>query len=64
MKFSVIVPVFNEEDNIPPLVAELVAMASGREVAEILLVDDGSRDRTWTLIERAEAEHAVIKGLR
>ncbi|MGA1530877.1 MAG: glycosyltransferase, partial [Kiritimatiellia bacterium] len=57
MKFSVIVPVFNEEDNIPPLVAELVAMASGREVAEILLLDDGSRDRTWTLIERAEAAH-------
>lgn len=64
MKFSVIVPVFNEEGNIPPLVSELVAMASGRDVAEILLVDDGSRDRTWELIEASCGAHPVLKALR
>jgi glycosyltransferase involved in cell wall biosynthesis len=42
---SVVVPLFNEEDNVPILQAELAAALSGRDY-EIIFVDDGSTDRT------------------
>ncbi|MEP6686276.1 MAG: glycosyltransferase family 2 protein [Verrucomicrobiota bacterium] len=42
---SVIVPLFNEEDNVPLLQAELMAALAGLEF-EIIFVDDGSVDRT------------------
>ena len=42
---SVIVPLFNEEENVPLLQAELMAALSGLDY-EIIFVDDGSSDRT------------------
>jgi glycosyltransferase involved in cell wall biosynthesis len=42
---SVVVPLFNEEENVPILQAELMAALSGLEY-EIVFVDDGSMDQT------------------
>ena len=42
---SVVVPLFNEEENIPILQAELTAALAGLDY-EIIFVDDGSRDQT------------------
>lgn len=42
---SVVVPLFNEEENVPILQAELMAALSGLDY-EIIFVDDGSVDRT------------------
>ncbi len=64
MKFSVVVPVFNEEENISLLVDELAAMAQGRNDVEVILVDDGSRDHTWTRIQSAAARDPFIRGIR
>jgi glycosyltransferase involved in cell wall biosynthesis len=58
---SVIVPIFNEEENIPPLHEELrqVLEALG-EPYEIVYVDDGSSDRSFSLLRGiAEAEPLV-----
>jgi glycosyltransferase involved in cell wall biosynthesis len=49
-EISVVVPVFNEEENVPVLQSELRAALSGLD-HEIIFVDDGSADRT---IERIE----------
>src|SRR5437763_15383961 len=49
---SVIVPVYNEEENIPILQAELRAALRGID-HELILVDDGSADRTAQRIEAA-----------
>ncbi len=44
---SVVVPLFDEEENVAPLVAELVAVLRSRALEwELILVDDGSRDET------------------
>lgn len=43
---SVVVPLYNEEENVPHLVAALHAALDGRFDWEAVLVDDGSRDRT------------------
>jgi dolichol-phosphate mannosyltransferase len=64
MKFSVIIPVYNEEQNIYPLALELAAMAEGRPDAEVVLVDDGSTDRTWDNIQSAAKEFPFIRGIR
>ena len=49
---SVVVPLFNEEDNVPILQSELRAALSGLD-HEIVFVDDGSVDRTVEQIEHA-----------
>ncbi len=47
LDLSVVVPLFDEEDNVEPLYAELTAALGGAVGSyELVLVDDGSRDRT------------------
>jgi dolichol-phosphate mannosyltransferase len=48
---SVVVPVFNEEENVPILQSELCAALGGLDY-EIIFVDDGSTDRSAEKIER------------
>jgi glycosyltransferase involved in cell wall biosynthesis len=56
MKVSLIVPCFNEAENIPRLVEEIDRMAGGfAHEVEVLLVDDGSRDDTPALIKAQAA---------
>jgi dolichol-phosphate mannosyltransferase len=58
-EFSIVVPAYNEEESLPVLVGEIRAALAGR-AAEILLVDDGSTDRTATVaLELAAADPAL-----
>jgi glycosyltransferase involved in cell wall biosynthesis len=50
---SIVIPLYNEEDNVDPLVRELAAIQPALGQAEVLLVDDGSRDGTWARIAAA-----------
>ena len=45
-ELSVVVPVFDEQDNVAPLLREIVAALRGRIAFEIVFVDDHSRDGT------------------
>jgi polyisoprenyl-phosphate glycosyltransferase len=56
---SIVVPLFNEQDNVAPLIERVVAIAEGldgKPSYEIVLVNDGSKDRTLERL-RAEAAH-------
>ncbi|HEY6543394.1 MAG TPA: glycosyltransferase family 2 protein [Dokdonella sp.] len=53
-ELSVVVPVFNEQDNIPPLIAEIVAALRGRVDFEIVYVDDASRDGSVSVLTAAK----------
>jgi glycosyltransferase involved in cell wall biosynthesis len=60
---SVIVPCFNEAENIPALVARTKAALETMGVAwEMILVDDGSQDRTRAKIEAAAAADPRVRG--
>ena len=62
IELSVVIPVYNEAENIPPLVERLVRAL--REVAggvELLFVDDGSTDRTLVLLKQAQEKDARIR---
>ncbi len=64
MNFSVVIPVFNEEDNVLPLAEECAALASADRSFEILFVDDGSRDHTWQRIAEAAQKYPCVRGVR
>ena len=53
---SVVVPVFNEEDNVAPLVAEIVAALRGMVDFEIVYVDDDSKDGTLARLRALKVE--------
>jgi len=62
-KVSVVIPVYNEEANLPALLARLLAVldALGRP-AEAVFVDDGSRDGSLAILRRAASNHpGVVK---
>ena len=65
---SIVVPLYNEEGNVAPLVERIVAIAQRLEGApsyEIVLVNDGSADRTLERIrdELGRREHIVLVNL-
>jgi dolichol-phosphate mannosyltransferase len=64
-ELSVVVPVFDEEENIPELYHRLRAvLPQVVQEWEILFVDDGSRDRSWELIRTLAAQDPRVRGLR
>ena len=65
-QLSVVVPVYNEEDNVAPLNGEIVAALRGRIPFEINYVDDLSKDATFArLVElkKATPELRVVRHL-
>jgi len=65
MDLSVIVPVYNEEQNVEPLLRETgsVLKPLGKKY-EIIVVDDGSTDGTYPILHRLHKEDPRIKVLR
>jgi dolichol-phosphate mannosyltransferase len=62
---SVVIPLCNEDENVAPLMLELRrALETTGESYEIVFVDDGSRDETWTRVVELAREDARIKGIR
>lgn len=62
-EISIIVPVFNEAENILPLARETAAaMQSVRSNYELLFVDDASTDDTWQKIEEARRLDPRVRG--
>jgi dolichol-phosphate mannosyltransferase len=62
---SIVVPVFNEQDSLAQLVREIHEMADRAALApEVLFVDDGSTDASWSVICRLAEGDATVGGLR
>lgn len=58
---SVVVPVYNEEDNVRPLVEAVRTALAGTPRWELVLVDDGSRDRTAQVVAEVSAEDPRVR---
>ncbi|MCD1259446.1 glycosyltransferase [Paenibacillus athensensis] len=68
---SIVVPCYNEEEVLPETVHQLSLVLSGliqdklvSADSSILFVDDGSRDKTWELIERFHQSNRYVTGLK
>jgi len=65
MDISVVVPLYNEEESLPELTDWIRRVMDQNQFSyEILLVDDGSSDASWTVIERLKQENAHIRGIK
>ncbi|MDR1896025.1 MAG: glycosyltransferase family 2 protein [Prevotellaceae bacterium] len=64
MDISIIIPLYNEEESIPHLVSwiEKVVTEHGYSY-EIIMVNDGSSDLSWEIIENCAAKNKNIKGI-
>ena len=61
---SVVVPVYNEQDNLAPLVGEIVAALRGSIDFEIVYVDDDSTDATLARLQALKAEVPELRIVR
>ncbi|HEY6335084.1 MAG TPA: glycosyltransferase family 2 protein [Alphaproteobacteria bacterium] len=65
LKYSVAITVYNEEDNIAPVLAELYpVMERLGETFEVVYCDDASTDRTAERLRAAQARHANLRIVR
>lgn len=65
LRLSIVVPVFNEADNLVPLHREIRAALAEQDLElEILLIDDGSTDKTPIVLERLLVEDPAVRVLR
>jgi glycosyltransferase involved in cell wall biosynthesis len=65
MQLSVVIPLFNEEESLPELVAWIERVMKAHQFSyEIILVDDGSKDNSWKVIQALSAQHPEVKGVK
>lgn len=70
-QLSIVAPCYNEEAVLPATAEVLCALLDElrredriAEGSHVLLVDDGSRDRTWAIIEELAQKRACVRGLK
>ena len=65
MNISVVVPLFNEDESLPELCAWIdKVMQKNNFTYEVLLIDDGSKDKSWEVVEQISTENSNIKGVK
>lgn len=65
MDISVVIPLFNEDESLEELAVWIArVMNENSYTFEIILVDDGSRDGSWGVIEKLSSANEKVKGLR
>ena len=65
MDISVVIPLYNEDESLPELAAwiQRVMEANGFSY-EIIMVDDGSNDTSWQVIERLQKKNPCVRGIK
>ncbi len=65
MDISIIVPLFNEEESLPHLAAWIDRVMKEKGFSyEVIMVDDGSRDASWGVVQSLSAENPSIRGIK
>jgi glycosyltransferase involved in cell wall biosynthesis len=64
-ELSIIVPLLNEAESLPELAEWIKVVADQNAISyELIFVDDGSRDKSWEIIEKLSAENDAVKGIK
>ncbi|MFN4146443.1 MAG: glycosyltransferase family 2 protein [Runella sp.] len=65
LDISVVIPLFNEEESLPELTSWIERVMDRHGFSyEILLIDDGSTDNSWPVIQKLAVSNEAIKGIR
>ncbi len=64
LDISVVVPLFNEEESLPELVAWIDRVAHENSLSyEVIMVNDGSTDGSWEVVKELSAKYPAVKGI-
>lgn len=63
-QISIVIPLFNEEESLPHLLTWIQEVLDGKFSYEVLLVDDGSKDKSWEVIEQIASNNAMVRGIK
>lgn len=65
MNLSIVIPLLNEEESLQELHNWIVSVMTKNNFSyEVIFIDDGSTDNSWSIISRLSAENTNIKGIR
>lgn len=65
MDLSIVIPLFNEDESLPELSDWIMRVMSAHNYSyEVIMVDDGSTDNSWDVIERLSANNPNFKGIK
>lgn len=64
LDISVVVPLYNEEESLPELVAWIDRVAKANSLTyEVIMVDDGSTDGSWGVVKELKSKYPAIRGI-
>ena len=65
MDISIVIPLFNEEESLPELCSWIEKVMNKNNYSfEVFLIDDGSKDSSWQVIEELSVKNSLIKGVK
>lgn len=64
MDLSLVIPLYNEDESVSPLIEWIERVVDGRYDYEIILIDDGSTDRSWEVIESLIVQKSRIRAFK
>lgn len=65
MDLSVVIPLYNEEESLPELMAWIDrVMTTNIFIYEVILIDDGSTDSSWDVIQDLNMKYQQVKGIK
>ena len=69
MKINIVIPCYNEQEVLAKTIdvlgklSERIKQETGADI-QLLLVDDGSKDHTWSMIKEAAEAHPFVSGIK
>lgn len=65
MDISVVIPLYNEDESLTELAAWIERVMQANNYSyEVIMVDDGSTDNSWAVVEKLRAANSNIKGIK
>lgn len=65
MDLSIVIPLYNEDESLPELIFWIKSVADKMGIVyETILVDDGSKDNSWEVIEKLSTEYDFVRGIK
>lgn len=65
MDLTIVIPLYNEDESLPELAAWIERVMQQNNFSyEVIMIDDGSTDNSWNVVEQLRAGNSNIKGIR
>jgi glycosyltransferase involved in cell wall biosynthesis len=65
VQISIVVPLYNEEESLPELMAWIDRVMKANNFSyEVIMVDDGSKDKSWSVIEQLSGTYPTLRGIK